>query len=753
MLAALLAGCAGRSVPPAPRSAAAEQTQDPNREVAERLKRHFDDLLAARVLELEFNPESERRLAALKEHWTKARPGSAEALHRRMVYAVELSHAARYEEAIAELTAMRPEVEGDAGRSKRYLGALLDYLAISHLLLGEQIHEREHPSGENFVFPIRGAGVHRDPAHARAAIAVYREMLARDPGDRTARFLMNVAHQLAGDWPHGVPPEWVIAPSRFAADREIPRFPEVARAAGAAVMGHSGGAILEDLDRDGDLDLMVSSEGWYDGVRFLVNRGDGTFDDRTREAGLQGIGYSLNTTGADYDNDGDYDVLVLRGGWSGLSGTGVGNLPASLLANNGDGTFTDVTARAGIASAHPRKSAVFFDYDLDGNLDLFFGNETSPWWLPGVKGGTHPTELYRGRGDGTFEDVSDAVGLRFTAWVTGASAGDYDDDGDPDLYVSTFLSRNRLFENRLEEGRRRFVEVTKQAGVVAPFLGFPTWFFDYDQDGRLDIMAFGFMAYQPWQRWKKRRQDAIEAMSRHFVGEPKRAPASETRLYRNRGDGTFEDVSVAADVQRFLCPMGANYGDLDDDGWPDFMIGTGNPNIWTLEPDRMFLNDRGRRFLDVTASGGFGSLTKGHGIAFGDVDNDGDRDVHVTRGGFYQADIAPNALFANPGNGNAWIVVELEGTKSNRSAIGARLALRIVEEGRPRTVHHTIGTGGSFGCNPLRGEVGLGRAAVVERLDVRWPSGARQEFRDVAVRRFYRLREGGALTPDARVAR
>ena len=129
-----------------------------------------------------------------------------------------------------------------------------------------------------------------------------------------------------------------------------------------------------------------------------------------------------------------------------LAGTGFtyqGQLKNALYHNNGDGTFTDVTEKAGLASPHPRQTAVWFDYDDDGWLDLFLGNESSPWWLPGIKGGQHPVELYHNLGNGTFEEVSAKVGLRFTAWVKGAAAGDFDGDGYPDLYVSTFLGGNR----------------------------------------------------------------------------------------------------------------------------------------------------------------------------------------------------------------------------------------------------------------------------------------------------------------------
>ncbi len=744
-LVALLLGPAGSAGP------AAELPADSTRAMAELLRRHFD---SEDVLDVSTTSSNARRLGPLREEWQRAPRGSSSELKAHLNYAVELSQAGRFEDAIRELTSIRADLDLEEGRSrKQYLGATLDHLAISYLLRGEELHRERNPSPEDGILPISGGGVHRDKAPARAAAALYEEMLAFDPGDRTARYLLNVAHQAIGDFPGGVPERWRIPPSRFASDEPFPRFEDVASKVGVAVVGHAGGVVMEDLDDDGNLDLMISSSGYTDNVRLLIARGDGTFEDRTEAAGLVGIVSGLNMTHADFDNDGDADVLVLRGGWAPLSGRNVGEVPASLLRNDGHGHFTDVTAAAGLMSRHPRQVGVWFDYDNDGLLDLFLGNEQPPWWLPGIYSGTNPVELYRNRGDGTFAEVSKEAGLDFACWAKGATAGDFNNDGFPDLYVSCFIGSNRLYENRLVDGRRRFVDVTKKAGVSAPFLGFGTFFFDYDNDGWLDLMALGFMYNQPWNKPHERRRDAMEATARQYAGEPHGTPDAETRLYRNRGDGTFEDVSEKTGIRRFVSPMGANFGDVDNDGWPDVFVGTGNPNLWTLVPNVMMRNDSGRRFLDVTTAGGFGHLRKGHGVAFGDVDNDGSQDVFVRLGGFFEADRAAPALFANPGNGNHWITVKLEGTASNRSAIGARLSFSIQEEGRKRQVTSAVSTGGSFGSKPLRCEVGLGRAGKVDLLEVRWPSGTSQLFRDVSVDRFYRLREGGELVVDERVRR
>jgi len=214
------------------------------------------------------------------------------------------------------------------------------------------------------------------------------------------------------------------------------------------------------------------------------------------------------------------------------------------------------------------------------------------------------------------------------------------------------------------------------------------------------------------------------------------------RLYRNRGDGTFEDVSRAMGVDRVLHGMGANFGDLDNDGWLDFYVGTGDPDLLTLIPNRMFRNDRGRRFQDVTTSGGFGHLQKGHGVSFADFDNDGDQDIHEDLGGAYTGDIYPNALFANPGHGNHWLKVSLVGKGANRAGIGARLRLTLSTPSGTRVIHRTLKSGGSFGCNPLRLEIGVGDAVRVDSLEIRWPgSGTVQSLKGLAVDAVYRVHE------------
>lgn len=260
--------------------------------------------------------------------------------------------------------------------------------------------------------------------------------------------------------------------------------------------------------------------------------------------------------------------------------------------------------------------------------------------------------------------------------------------------------------SRVEPGPVTLAEVAMSVGLEAGVAGgnshgVGVGFFDADGDGWDDLLvASGFDN----TRWH---------------------PSS---LWRNRGDGTFEDVSEAAGVADVVHSMGANYGDFDNDGWPDYLLGTGEPDFRALVPNRAYRNDAGRGFQDVTTAGGFGHLQKGHGVSFGDLDNDGDQDVHVTMGGAYPGDWYFNSLYENPGAGgdNAWITLVLQGGAANRAAIGARVTVVTDDPAAPdgtRSIHGLVGSGGSFGANSLQLELGLGAATAIRRVEVRWPSG------------------------------
>ena len=601
---------------------------------------------------------------------------------------------------------------------------LRDLLALSYLRLGEQENCVAHHSQNSCIFPITGSGIHTEKRGAEGAVREYTAALKGDPQNLLARWLLNIAYMQLGKWPQEVPPQWLAAPELFKSEYDIGRFPDVAAGAGVNVMGHAGGVAMEDFDGDGLLDLMISSSGPLDQLRFFHNNGDGTFTERTKEAGLTGEVGGLNLVAADYDNDGHPDLLVLRGGWWREHG----KYPLSLLRNNGDGTFEDVTKKAGLLSLHPTQTAAWADFDNDGWLDLFVGHEqTGPE--------KHPSQLFHNNHDGTFTEVGAANGLADLGFVKGVAWGDFNNDGRPDLYVSRKGQPNLLFRN---DGPRdakhptadkwKFTDVTAKAGVAEPLHSFATFFFDYDNDGWPDIFVAGYY------------NDTSNDIGAFELGLPYKAETP--RLYHNNRDGTFTDVTKQVHLDRAILVMGASFGDVDNDGWLDIYLGTGSSELDALLPKRMFRNDGGKVFQDVTTSGGFGHLQKGHGIAFGDIDNDGDEDVFEEIGGALPGDTYMSVLYENPGHGGHWITLELQGVATNRAGFGARIEVTARTPSGPRHIYRTVGYGSSFGGNPIRQHIGLGDAMAVTQIEVTWPTSQTvQRFANVRMDGEYRIKE------------
>ena len=685
--------------------------------MAERL----EVLAAARVSTLADERDSAARLAVLLAMPPATEPG--EQLIYRASVAGEMLRAGRTKEAVAEFEQLHQLLRTDDSAVPSDLPEFGDVmrrsLGIAYLRLAQEDNCLRPSRATRCAIPIDAAAIHPYQDSARKAIALYEQMAKEDPTDLVVRWMLNLAYMWVGEHPHGVPPAWLIPRSAFGSGDGVAGFVDVAPALGIDTVGVAGGSVMEDFDGDGDLDLMASSWGLRDQLRYFRNNGDGTFDDMTEEAGLDGIVRGLNLVSGDYDNNGLADVLVLRGAWTREP------IPNSLLRSNGDGSFTDVTEAAGLLRGTPTQTAVWGDYDNDGDVDLFVGNES-------LAGSTYPSQLFSNNGDGSFTDVADRAGVDVVGFVKGATWGDYDNDNRLDLYVSRLEEPNLLFHNEgpAEDGRWSFRDVTTTAGVEEPHNSFPTWFFDYDNDGWLDLFVAGYRAF-------------LGDIAAEALGQPRVVGQGHPLLYRNRGDGTFADVTEAVGLATTMPIMGGNYGDLDNDGFLDLYLGTGAPGLEMLVPNRAFRNVGGTHFEDVTAAGGFGHLQKGHGVSFGDIDHDGDQDVYLVLGGMYEGDVAHNVLLLNPGHGNAWITLKLRGTASNRLAIGARITVEVATPDGHRAIHAVAGSGGSFGASTLQQEIGLGDATRIRQLTVVWPgSGRRDTYRDVPINRVVLVREG-----------
>ncbi|MEM8897756.1 MAG: CRTAC1 family protein [Bacteroidota bacterium] len=653
---------------------------------------------------------------------------------------VELLHAGETEESIKILLDLYEQKKSSrfvAGMDGNEEGQIEYWLALAYMRKGEQDNCIHHHAAASCIIPVTQAGQHGMPEGSRAAIQLYASILSQDNNDLTARWLYNLAHMTVGTYPDSVSSKWLIPPEAFSSVHKLKPFHDIAAQVGLGINTLSGGSVVDDFNNDGYLDVMVSE--WHPNgqLRYFENNLDGTFSEKTEEAQLKGLTGGINILQADYNNDGWLDVFVPRGGWLYESG----KFPNSLLRNNGDGTFTDVTKDLGLLSFHPTQTAVWTDANSDGWLDLYIGNESS-----GPED-AHPCELYLNHEGKYFDELAAEAGvalvydsLEHKDWyVKGVTAGDYNGDGREDLYISLFHPHhsNILFRNEgvNEKGQLTFLNVTQKAGIAESHSSFPVWFWDYNQDGWEDIFVAGY-----------ERSSFFGSISQDIAAEMLGLPhtATTARLYQNKGDGTFEDISSQVGLDKILYAMGANYGDLDNDGWQDMYLSTGEVNLNSVIPNRMFRNNDGQEFQEVTYEGGFGHIQKGHGVSFADIDNDGDQDIHVVMGGAYEGDTFFNSLFENPyQDTNHWISFQLEGTTTNRSAIGTKVALELEEGDSIRTLYRTVSSGGSFGCSPLRLEIGLGEAERVKKLQINWMGSATpQVFHDIEVNQFYYIQEG-----------
>jgi len=645
-------------------------------------------------------------------------------------------------EASIEYQLQAYELLPDAPKAMHTGNQMRFHLGVAHLRLGETQNCCLRHTPESCIVPIAAGGLHTKTEGSNEAIRYFSEVLkhgVKEKSDTTlylvAKWLINIAYMTIGEYPDRVPAEFLIDPSVFESAIAFPRFKNIAPSLGLNTFSLCGSAIVDDFDNDDYLDIVSSTWDTEGQLRTFRNNGDGTFSDRTKQAGLSGLYGGLNIVSADYNNDGWLDVLVLRGAWM----FDKGRQPNSLVRNNGDGTFTDVTFDAGLGDAHyPTQAAAWADYDNDGDLDLFIGNESggslgryvgekTDRFSPDAQseGPTVPSQLFRNNGDGTFTDVATGAGVDHPLFVKGVTWGDYDNDRRPDLYVSVLDAENRLYRNN---GDGTFTDVARAAGVTRPISGFPTWFWDFDNDGNLDLFAASYSS-------------SLAQFAAVHSGLQTRfeSPA----LYRGDGQGGFKDVAAEQHLNIPMQPMGANYGDLNNDGYLDFYLGTGDINYEVLVPNMMFLNQDGMAFENVTMAGGFGHLQKGHGIAFADLDNDGDLDVFEQMGGAFPGDAYGDALFENPGFENQWLVVKLVGVESNRSAIGARIHARFTDKGKARSVFRHVTSGGSFGANPLRQTIGLGQAEKVDVLEIFWPTtGRAQRFENVDAGQWIQITEG-----------
>jgi hypothetical protein len=530
------------------------------------------------------------------------------------------------------------------------------------------------------------------------------------------------------------------------------RFTEVSQAVGIAfeqansatsnkylleTMG--GGTALLDYDQDGRLDVFFTNGAKLEDPmpagkvpdksdrrfwnRLYRQEADGRFTDVTEKAGLTGMPqgrYDMGAAVGDYDNDGYPDLYLTSYGAN------------TLYRNNGDGTFRDVTAKAGVAGSGWSASAGFFDYDNDGKLDLFVTRYVI-WSFdrngycgekkPGYRAYCHPDNyepitslLFRNNGDGTFTDVSAKAGLAGSPGkALGVAFADYDDDGHVDVYVANDSVQSQLFHNN---GDGTFTEEGLLLGVGfnedgKTFAGMGVDFADYDNDGRPDVVV-------------------TDLSNERY------------RLFRQGADASFQDATNASGVGAATfayAGWSTGFIDYDNDGWKDIFVAQGHvmdtiektaPNLRYLQPPLLLRNQSGR-FARVLPGEVFKGEWAGRGAAFGDIDEDGDVDVVVSN-------VGQRALVLRNDGGNRarWLRIRAIGTRSNRDGIGCRVKVTTPAGTQSFTVNTAVGY---LSASDKRLLVGLGSATSASQVEVRWPSGAVQTLRDVAAGQTLELKE------------
>ncbi len=536
------------------------------------------------------------------------------------------------------------------------------------------------------------------------AVEILKRAVDANPSQLEPKWNLSLATRFAGRSADTIEPRYRLELAGTGVASSPVAFEEVSETRGIIRYSRARGSGWGDMDNDGDLDLFTV--GIRDPHGMYRNDG-GRFTDVTTDVGLFDPSGGWSALWADYDNDGDEDIYVTRDGWD-------GELPNSLYRND-DGVFIDVSTQAGVSSPKDGFTAAWADIDHDGDLDLYVANGVaSP--------GGSANELFVNNGNGSFTESAARYGVANHGRSIGSAFGDFNNDGWADLLVINFFGNPALYRN---DAGTRFTDVSAAAGITSPTEGFVGFFFDYDNDGWLDVFIVGFAG-------------EMELALQSAVAGGAVSESSRLALYRNDRDGTFTDTTQEAGLAFNFGAMAATFGDIDNDGFLDIYLGCGAPAMERFEPNKLFHNQGDGTFLDIGASAGVDNLGKGHGVSFADFDADGDLDIYVPTGGAFLGDRQRDVLYLNPGTSNQWLHIELEGTTGHPSAVGAQVRVRVGD----RLMLQEVALGGGFGStnSPIL-EFGLGNAEVADEISVHWPSGGKLLIREIGAGRI-RIVEG-----------
>jgi len=568
---------------------------------------------------------------------------------------------------------------------------------------------------------------HQKAEYARRAADTFQALLDRyNADDRLYRWLLNLNYMTLGQFPAGVPEKYRIntpfidtfygkGRDRAAADFPDFRFEDQAKQLGVNTFHPGRGVAVEDFDGDGYLDIVTG--GSYGPVRFYKNDHGHGFIDKTVGSGLEKVSQILVIVAADYDNDGLPDLLIAR--------------PFDhyvLYRNNGNGTFSDVTRESGLLDLWKEGNLAatwipsFADVNNDGKLDIFLAQWSLG--LPFANGGP----LARPRMDsalfiqenGRFVNRTKDWGLEALVkdnFFIGSAFGDYDNDGYPDLFLSSPIRDSSVLLHNA--GGKRF-ERTKLIDGISP--GFAAAFLDINHDGRLDILQAG-------------SGDGRSAVEQVVFGEHTNEYRSgHSVIFLQKPDGTFERHEEIFDMP--VGTMGVSFGDINNDGCYDFYFGKGSPEPWFILPNMMYVggtNGHGctLEMRNVSMLNGLGNIQKGHGIVFFDFNDDGRQDIYSALGGMWPGDAWTSQLFTNQSkSSNTWTKIRLRGRKTNYAGIGAAIRVR-AENARHEEIvrYYHMDNKSGFGSAPFLAHIGLMDAVKIQGVDVFWPvSGCKTTY-------------------------
>jgi hypothetical protein len=638
----------------------------------------------------------------------------------------------------------------DTGESEKKLF----WLAASYMRLAEAVNclqslrgQENHahmdmPAGMACILPV--TVFQRKTEGSLAAARTFERLLDRyDPQNRLYQWLLNFSYMTINRFPEGVPAKYRIntpfidafygtGKKRAEAEYADLNFVDEAKELGVDMFSPGRGVAVEDFDGDGYLDIVAG--GTYGPIRFYHNDHGRRFVEVTRQVGLENVGQIFAITPADYDNDGWVDLFIGRPFTHYL-----------LFHNNGDGTFTDVTQQSGLLD--PKQAAQiavtwipsWADVNNDGKLDLFLAQWAFKMpFLSGVMAKPRMDSVLLINENGRFVDRTREYGLGALVkdyYYIGSTFGDYDNDGYPDLFLSSPLRKSSVLLHNVRGKRFEITDLVNRAAS-----GFAAAFLDINHDGRLDIFQAGF-------------GDAKSAVEQSVFGENTGVfQSGHSAILLQTPDGQFEEHEEGFDMP--MSTMGSSFGDLNNDGCYDFYLGTGDPEGWFVLPHLMYMGRTNGttctlEMRNVSMLQGFGTVQKGHGIVFADFDDDGRQDIFSALGGMWPGDAWPSQLFMNKSRiQNTWTKIRLRGRRTNRFGLGARIKV-VAENAKDQEIvrYYSMDNKTGFGSGPFVAQIGLMDAIRIKRTEVFWPATHCTQPYVVELRKLNVLDEAPCLEP------